>query len=118
MRKFLIATGVLFAFTACSKSKWDQAASAAEGFRDKMCACKDKACTEQVRKDEKDWQKAHEDMFKDIKDPKDIPKDFMEKMDKVEKEERDCRHKFDAPDMAPPTGDTTAPPATPPAPAP
>jgi hypothetical protein len=109
MRKFLITAGIVFSFAACSKGKWDKFISAGEGFRDKMCACKDKACTENVRKEEKEWQAAN---MKDIKedDLKSAPKDFMEKMDKIDSAERECRHKFDA--------DMTAPTTPPPTPAP
>jgi len=116
MRKFAIVAGMLLAFGACKKDKWNDALSKTEGFRDQMCACKDKACTEDVHKKYKDWEKdAMKDMGKDDKPPDNI----MEKAEKADKEMRDCRNKYreaEAPPAAPaapPAGG--APPAAPPA---
>jgi hypothetical protein len=110
---------MLLALTACKKSKWDKAISDMEGFKDKMCACKDKACTEDVHKQYRDWQKSlMSDMGKDEKPPDNL----MEKGDKLEGEMKECRRKFrdaDKPaDGAAPAGDPGAaapPPAAPPA---
>jgi hypothetical protein len=111
MRKFAIIAGLLLSFTACKKDKWAQAVSDEKGFRDKMCACKDKACTEDVHKQYKDWEKGMgEKMGKDEKPPDNV----MEEAEKVEKEMKDCRKKFrDADAPAAPTGDTPAAPAAP-----
>lgn len=99
MRKLAITAGLLLAFTACKKNKWDKALSDTEGFKDQMCACKDKACADDVHKKQKEWEKSMmADMGKDEKPPENI----MEKAEKIDKEMRDCRHKFDKDDMAAP----------------
>jgi len=114
MRKLAITAGLLLAFTACKKNKWDKAISDTEGFKDQTCACKDKACADEVHKKYKEWEKTMmADMGKDEKPPDNI----IEKAEKVEKEMRDCRHKFDKDDMAappaPPAGGEGAAPAAP-----
>jgi hypothetical protein len=106
MRKFAIVAGMLLALGACKKDKWDKALSDSEGFKDQMCACKDKACTEDVHKKYKEWEKGMMgDMGKDEKPPDKV----IEKAEKVEKEMRDCRNKFR--DAEKPGGDMAAPPA-------
>ncbi len=112
MRKFAIIAGMLLAFGACKKNKWDDALSKTEGFRDQMCACKDKACTEDVHKKYKEWEKSMmADMGKDEKPPDGV----VEKAGKTESEMRDCRHKHEdkGGDMggAPPPAAPEAPPA-------
>ncbi|HEY4243845.1 MAG TPA: hypothetical protein VGM88_28725 [Kofleriaceae bacterium] len=111
MRNIMLVAGMLLAVGACGKNKVDKLLSEEDGFKDKMCACKDKACTEGVQKDYKDWQK-NINMSED--DMKKMSKDQMDKGEATEKAMRDCRHKYDAPDMppAPPM-----PPAPTPAPA-
>jgi hypothetical protein len=105
MRKLAITAGLLLAFTGCKKNKWDKAISDTEGFKDQMCACKDAACTEDVHKKYKEWEKGMmADMGKDEKPPDNV----MEKAEKVEKEMRDCRNKYRKGD-----GDMAAPPAPP-----
>lgn len=115
MNKVAIIAGLVLAFAGCKKNKWDQAVSDTEGFRDKMCACKDKACTEDVHKQYKDWEKGMMDKMDKDEKPSDS---VIEKAEKAEKEMKECRKKFrdaEAP-AAPPAGDTAAPaPAAPPA---
>lgn len=111
MRKFAIIAGMMLAFTACKKDKWAQAVSDEKGFRDKMCACKDAKCAEDVHKEYKEWEKGMESkMGKDDKPPDNV----IEEAEKVEKEMKDCRKKFrdEAAPPAPTGGDQ------PPAPAP
>jgi hypothetical protein len=108
MRKLAITAGLLLALTACKKNKWDKAISDTEGFRDKMCACKDKACADDIHKQYKDWEKGMMgDMGKDEKPPDNI----IEKAEKTEKEMRDCRNKLKG------GGDDMAAPPAPAAPA-
>ncbi len=52
----------------------------AKELRDKMCACKDKACTEAVEKEVDAWGKSMEGKFKD---PKDIPAEMMTVMAEI-----------------------------------
>jgi hypothetical protein len=105
MRTILIVASVVVLLGACKKDKWEQAVSDLEGFRDKMCACKDKSgdraarkiCADDVETAMKTWDKGMEDkMGKDDKPPEKL----MERGDKVQKELRDCkkaiRHDADA----------------------
>ena len=71
----------------CS-DKWDKAISELDGFKDKMCACKDKACTDGVKKDMEAWETKMKDTFKKDEKP---PEKLIEKGDKIEKEMRECR---------------------------
>jgi len=68
--------------------KWDKAISELDGFKDKMCACKDKACTDGVKKDMEAWETKMKDTFKKDEKP---PEKLIEKGDKIEKEMRECR---------------------------
>jgi len=108
MRKFMLVAGMLLAVGACGKNKIDKVISDEEGFRDKMCACKDKACADAVHKDFKDWQSKTE---LSEEDEKKATEDQKKKFDDVNHAMRECRHKFDAPEPPP------APPTPPPAPA-
>ena len=92
MRNMFIALGIVLAFGGCKKDKWHQALSDTSSFKDKMCACKDKACADDVHKKYKQWQ---EDFMKKIGDKEQPPKDVEEKADKIEQDMRKCRHKFD-----------------------
>ena len=49
---------------------------------DRMCACTDQKCYDDVKKDEKDFEKTLESKYKD---PKDIPKDLGEAGDAYDK---------------------------------
>jgi hypothetical protein len=53
---FMAGLAVL-AFTGCKK-KGDDATAKMEGFKNEMCACKDKACAEAVNKKMTDWANA------------------------------------------------------------
>lgn len=77
----------LFLVAGCN-DKWDKALSQLDGFKDKMCACKDKACTEGVEKDVATWESTMTDTFKKDEKP---PEKLIEKGDKIEKEMRECR---------------------------
>src|SRR5262245_4835511 len=83
------------AFAACAlllaggcKDKWEKAMSEMEGFKDKVCACKDKECLKGVEKDMEEWEKGLKDKFgKDDKPPDKI----MERLEKVDKDMEDCK---------------------------
>src|SRR5258708_3057199 len=57
MRNTVIIVGLALGLGACGKDKIDQAISDLEGWKDKMCACKDKACTDDLEKDYRTWRK-------------------------------------------------------------
>jgi hypothetical protein len=90
MKKLTIVLGIVLGLGACS-DKFDKAISESEGFKDKMCACKDKDCAEQVDKDMKEWRKGLKEKFdKDFK-PSDSQ---MKKAGEIEEAFRDCRRKL------------------------
>ena len=107
----LFVCGIVFAIGCGKKSPIDDALKGLEEYKGKMCACKDKACADKVHDDYKKWENdVMEPKMKGI-DPSKIDKSKMEKGDKLDKEMKDCRHKFDAPE-APAGGEA---PAAPPA---
>jgi hypothetical protein len=87
MQKFSMLLCSLFMVVGCS-DKWDKAISQMDGFKDKMCACKDKACTDGVEKELSAWESTMKDTFKKDEKP---PEKLIEKGDKIEKEMRECR---------------------------
>lgn len=113
MRKLSIVAGLVLALAGCGKKdKIDGIISEMEGWKSKMCACKDAECAEKVHEDYKKWEDGMEKEMKEI-DPKTIDKSKMEKAEKLDDERKDCRRKFrDAAPAAAPAGET------PPAPAP
>jgi hypothetical protein len=96
MRSWIIAALCTVTLVGCGKSKLDKALSEESDWKDKMCACADKDCTEKVQKDYKEWDKSLKDSITED-DIKNASKDLIEKGDKIEEEMRTCRHKFDKP---------------------
>jgi hypothetical protein len=95
MRNFMMAACVVVAFGACGKNKFEQAASDTEGFRDKMCACKDKGdkaaqkeCAKAVAADMEEWEKSMSEKFKNEKD--EPPDEIKDRAKKARKEGREC----------------------------
>ena len=87
MQNLSVLVCSLFLVAGCS-DKWDKAISQMDGFKDKMCACKDKACTDGVEKEVSAWESTMKDTFKKDEKP---PEKLIEKGDKIEKEMRECR---------------------------
>jgi hypothetical protein len=112
MRTFLIAT-LLLGLGACGKGGLE---GDMKGWKDKMCKCTDKACTEKTMEDYRTWQKGKRDAVKDMS------KADVEKLVAIEDELKACRKKYRdeggegaaAPTEKPAEG---AAPAAPPAPA-
>ena len=95
MRNFVIAMGLLV--SACGGDKIDQALSKFEGFKDSMCACTDKVCTDKTHEEYKKWENEMEKSFEGTDKDK-IDKSKLEKFEVIEKEMKACRRKFrDAP---------------------
>ncbi len=91
MRSWAIVAAVLFA--GChSDDKFDEALAQFETFRDRMCACKDLACTEKVQTD---WRTYRDSIVQRVgRDAK--PNEAQEKKGRVVQEEmRVCRKKLD-----------------------
>lgn len=59
MKNLLLVAGLVFA-AGCG-SKADGALGEMEGFKTRMCECKDKACGETVMKDMMEWGKKMKD---------------------------------------------------------
>jgi hypothetical protein len=104
MNRFIISLVVVFA-AACGKGgKLDGHISKLKDFQTKMCACKTLECAEAVKKDEKAWENGVEaEVEKEYKNRSDIPKDFMEKWDTVEKPMKKCYRDLADKAPAPPT---------------
>ena len=117
---FIIA-GLVLALGACKKDKVGQALSEMEGWKDKMCACKDKACADDVEKNFRDWRKEMKSNFSK-EEAKAVPAEQQKKLVDLTMAMDECRMKVsgDATGAAPaPAGDTGAPaPAPAPTPAP
>jgi hypothetical protein len=95
MQRLIVIACVVFAAAACGKNKFEQAASDLEGFRDKMCACKDKSdkaaqkdCADGVKKDIDEWKKDMRAKHKDDKD--EPPEGVLKRVKTAEKEGRAC----------------------------
>jgi hypothetical protein len=54
MSRRVLLLWTLVAMAGC-KDKWDKALAEAEVFKDRMCACKDKACVDDVKKERLAW---------------------------------------------------------------
>src|SRR5258708_21442186 len=114
MRNFMMAACVVVAFGACGKNKFEQAASDTEGFRDKLCACKDKGdkaaqkdCAKAVAAEVDEWEKSTSEKFKNEKD--EPPDGIKDRVKKARKEGRECgraiREGADGTGGGGPTGD-------------
>ena len=98
MNKLVLLVGLVFA-SACG-SKAENALSDFEGFKTKMCECKDAACVEGVEKDMKSWEEKMKDS--DVK-KSDLSEGDQAKLKEIRKELRECRRN------AKKEGDTDAP---------
>jgi hypothetical protein len=111
---FIAAMAVL-SFAGCKKkSGAGDAIAKMDGFKNEMCACKDKACADGVDKKMMDWAAANKP--KDGK-PLEMSKEEKEKSEAITKAMMECRTKA-APPMdpaatPPPADPAAAPPADP-----
>jgi hypothetical protein len=92
---WFIALGLVVA--AGCKGPVDEVISDLEGWKSKMCACTDKACTEKVEADFDKWEDTMMKKMKDVK-PDDVDDSQKAKFKSLEKEYRACRKKYDAPE--------------------
>jgi hypothetical protein len=90
MRKLFLTASVVFGLLGCGGSAGDEALAKMEGFKNDICACKDKECAEKVMKDMMEWGEKFE---KDNKDKK-PSKEQEEKGDKIGKEMQECMTKL------------------------
>lgn len=57
MRKLFIVASVVAGLAGCSKDKFDDMLGELEGFKNKMCECKDEACADKVQDDWRAYRK-------------------------------------------------------------
>jgi hypothetical protein len=90
MKKFAVVLGIVFA-TACG-NKADKALDELEGFKNKMCECKDSACVDTVQTDMREWSKKMKDSGVEKSDLSDAQKtrgkEIDEAMSKCRREAR------------------------------
>jgi len=94
MKKLLLVTAIVF--TSACGSKADNAIKEMEGFKTRMCECKDKDCAEAVNKDMKEWGKKMKDSGMEKGDLSD---DQKSKVKDITKEMMGCMMKLMMPDM-------------------
>lgn len=88
MRKLLIVASVVFGLSACSKDKFDEVLGEVEGFKNKMCACKDEACADKVQEEWRGYRKTmREKLGKDAKPSEEQDQKFRA----LNKAMRECR---------------------------
>ncbi len=95
MRKILIAS-LLLGLAACGKGGGGLEGEM-KGWKDKMCKCTDKACTEKTMTDYNAWAKTKREAAKGLSEGD------MEKLMGIEKELKACRKKFSDDGAAAPT---------------
>lgn len=92
-RTFLIAASLLAGVAGCGGAdKFDGVLGELEGFKNRMCACVDKACSDKVQDD---WR-AYRKTMKDRLGTSSRPSEAQNKRGRVLDEEmRVCRRKLD-----------------------
>ena len=90
MKAFLSSVGFMF-LVACGGGGVDGVIKEYEGFKDKMCACKDKACAEKVEADAMAYLMKAAEKFKDSKPSKEQD----EKFDKIQDAMEECSKKLE-----------------------
>jgi hypothetical protein len=90
MKKLVMVSALVFGVfgaSACG-SKADNALNDLEGFKNKMCECKDAACVDSVEKDMEAWEKKMRDS--DMK-KSDLSDDQKARAKEISKAMRECR---------------------------
>ncbi len=91
MKKILFAVASMALVAGCGGGGADEMLGKMRGFKDKVCACKDKACVENVEKEMMEWAMKNMDKMKDIKPTK--AQD--EQADKIQDEMEKCKEKHE-----------------------
>ena len=94
MKKILIAVASMALMTGsgCGGGGADEILGKMRGFKDKVCACKDKACVEGVEKEMMEWAMKNMDKMKNMKPTK--AQD--EAANKIEDEMDKCKERLEA----------------------
>lgn len=118
MKKLALMFALVVPMAACGGGAAGEIMKKMKDTKAKVCACKDEACVEAVKKDVAAWMEKNESKFKDFKPSK----SQMEALDKIDEEIDKCEEKFEkkAEPTPPPPADPvpTPPPADPAVPAP
>jgi hypothetical protein len=86
MRQLTSMMVLVVAVVGCG-DKWDTAVAKMETFKTRMCACKDKACVDGVKKAERAWEESVTDSFKQDPEP---PMKFITKAEAIDNESHAC----------------------------
>jgi hypothetical protein len=87
---FALASMALVAGSGCGGSAADEVIGKLKSTKDKICACKDKACVEAAEADMMKWMMANADKFKNVKPSK----AQEEAADKIDDEMDKCKEKI------------------------
>jgi hypothetical protein len=90
MRNLLLIVGAVIALSACSKSKIDQAIADTEDFKTRMCACKDKDCSDKVQTEFKEWRHKLKDSISK-EEAKNLSKETQKKLEESFEAFEKCR---------------------------
>ena len=92
MKKVLLTVPlfVAFALAGCGGKKGEEFVGKMEGIKKEMCACKDAECADKV---EEKMDKLGKEFESKFKSEKDVDKGVMEKIEKLDDEIRECKHK-------------------------
>lgn len=91
MKKILFAVASMALVAGCGGGGADEMIGKMRGMKDKICACKDKACVENAEKEMMEWLMKNADKFKDVK-PTDSQKKAAEK---IEEDMEKCKEKLE-----------------------
>ena len=113
MKKLALMFALVVPMAACGGGAAGEVMKKMKDSKDKVCACKDEACVEAVKKDVEAWVEKNASKLKDFKPSK----SQMEALEKIEQEGDKCAEKFEkkAEPTPPPPADPvpTPPPADP-----
>ncbi len=85
MRKFFVASILFGLLGACGGNALE---GEMKGWKDKVCACKDKECAEKTWDEYRAWQKGKRE------EAKKLPEGELKKLGEIESEAKDCRRKL------------------------
>ncbi|KAB2889677.1 MAG: hypothetical protein F9K40_19675 [Kofleriaceae bacterium] len=91
MKKILIAVASMALVAGCGGGGADEMLGKLRSHKDKICACKDKACVENAEKEMMEWLMKNAEKYKDVKPTK--AQD--EAADKIQDEMEKCKDKLE-----------------------
>ena len=91
MKKLALMFALVVPMAACGGGAAGEVMKKMKDSKDKVCACKDEACVEAVKKDVEAWVEKNASKLKDFKPSK----SQMEALDKIDEEIDKCEEKFE-----------------------